>query len=318
MRDGRLREHPVDPERLGVVFGANMIPCELEELVGTSIAAARWTGRFDFSRGATRRWRSCSRLWMLKYLPNMPACHIGIAQDARGPNNSVVLGDVSSLAALAEASRISGPGPGRRDHRRRRSARGFIPPCGSEASPSGLSQRGDDPAAASPPVRRPARRHGVRRRGGGPVSGNPAHAARAAPDPRPHPRLVPRPSSPAATARPSRARPSAARSRARLRDARMAPADVGFVMAHGLSTLNDDRIEAQAIRDTLGDVPVTAPKSCFGHLGAGSGALEAAAERVGVAERAGPAHAELPAARPAMPRECRSTAGRCPWIAPRR
>ncbi len=34
-------------------------------------------------------------------------------------------------------------------------------------------------------------------------------------------------------------------------------------------------MEAQAIRDTLGNVPVTAPKSYFGYLGAASGALEA-------------------------------------------
>ena len=61
-----------------------------------------------------------------------------------------------------------------------------------------------------------------------------------------------------------------------MRDAGLAPAEVGFVVAHGLSTVDDDRIEAQAIRDTLGDVPVTAPKSYFGHLGAGSGSLEAA------------------------------------------
>ncbi len=61
-----------------------------------------------------------------------------------------------------------------------------------------------------------------------------------------------------------------------MRDAGLAPADVGFVVAHGLSTVDDDRIEAQAIRDTLGDVPVTAPKSYFGHLGAAAGSLEAA------------------------------------------
>ena len=63
---------------------------------------------------------------------------------------------------------------------------------------------------------------------------------------------------------------------AALRDAGLAPADVGFVVAHGLSTVDDDRIEAQAIRDTLGDVPVTAPKSYFGHLGAAAGSLETA------------------------------------------
>jgi 3-oxoacyl-[acyl-carrier-protein] synthase II len=37
---------------------------------------------------------------------------------------------------------------------------------------------------------------------------------------------------------------------------------------------DDDRLEAQAIRDVLGDVPVTAPKSYFGNLGAGGGAVE--------------------------------------------
>ncbi len=38
-----------------------------------------------------------------------------------------------------------------------------------------------------------------------------------------------------------------------------------------------DQIEARAIRDVLGDVPVTAPKSFFGNLGAGAGAVEAIA-----------------------------------------
>ena len=63
---------------------------------------------------------------------------------------------------------------------------------------------------------------------------------------------------------------------AALRDAGLAPADVGLVVAHGLSTIDDDRLEAQAIRDTLGGVPVTAPKSYFGHLGTAAGALETA------------------------------------------
>jgi 3-oxoacyl-[acyl-carrier-protein] synthase II len=51
---------------------------------------------------------------------------------------------------------------------------------------------------------------------------------------------------------------------------------IGHVNAHGISTLEDDPIEAQAIRDVLGDVPVTAPKSYFGNLGHGSGMVELA------------------------------------------
>src|SRR5262249_56815717 len=45
-------------------------------------------------------------LWMLKYLPNMPACHISILYDAQGPNNSITEGDVASLLAVGEAFRI--------------------------------------------------------------------------------------------------------------------------------------------------------------------------------------------------------------------
>ncbi len=61
-----------------------------------------------------------------------------------------------------------------------------------------------------------------------------------------------------------------------LRSAQLEPCDIGHVNAHGLSTIDNDRAEAQAIRQILGDVPVTAPKSYFGNLGAGTGAVELA------------------------------------------
>lgn len=64
---------------------------------------------------------------------------------------------------------------------------------------------------------------------------------------------------------------------------------VGHVNAHGLATVHDDRIEAQAIEQVLGDVPVTAPKSYFGNLGAASGAAELAISLMGLQEQAVPA-----------------------------
>jgi 3-oxoacyl-[acyl-carrier-protein] synthase II len=64
---------------------------------------------------------------------------------------------------------------------------------------------------------------------------------------------------------------------AALAEARLGPADIGHVNAHGLGTIPHDRAEAQAIREALADVPVTAPKSYFGNLGGGSGAVEMAA-----------------------------------------
>jgi 3-oxoacyl-[acyl-carrier-protein] synthase II len=52
------------------------------------------------------------------------------------------------------------------------------------------------------------------------------------------------------------------------------PRDVGHVNAHGLSTVEADEAEAGAIRETLGDAPVTALKSYFGHVGPAGSLLE--------------------------------------------
>ena len=45
---------------------------------------------------------------MLKYLPNMLACHVSILHNAQGPNNTITESDVASLLALGEAYRILG------------------------------------------------------------------------------------------------------------------------------------------------------------------------------------------------------------------
>jgi 3-oxoacyl-[acyl-carrier-protein] synthase II len=63
-----------------------------------------------------------------------------------------------------------------------------------------------------------------------------------------------------------------------LRKAGVAPADVGHIHAHGLSTRHDDIEEAAAIHAVFGDdgqkVPVTAAKSYMGNLGAAGGMVE--------------------------------------------
>ncbi len=66
--------------------------------------------------------------------------------------------------------------------------------------------------------------------------------------------------------------------RGALRDAGASPQDVGHIHAHGASTRSGDVEEAQAICAVFGSAekqpPVTAAKSYFGNLGAGSGAVE--------------------------------------------
>jgi 3-oxoacyl-[acyl-carrier-protein] synthase II len=86
-----------------------------------------------------------------------------------------------------------------------------------------------------------------------------------------------------------------------LETAGLAPREVGHVCAHGLGTIEDDPLEARAIRAALGDVPVTALKSYFGHLGSGSGIVELIGGLLGVLRGAAPATLNYEAPDPACP-----------------
>lgn len=65
-----------------------------------------------------------------------------------------------------------------------------------------------------------------------------------------------------------------------MRNAGLAPQDVGYVNAHGTSTYYNDKLETQAIKSVLGDnagsVPVSSIKSMIGHTLGAAGAIEAA------------------------------------------
>jgi 3-oxoacyl-[acyl-carrier-protein] synthase II len=64
---------------------------------------------------------------------------------------------------------------------------------------------------------------------------------------------------------------------AALRDAGLEPADVGYINAHGTSTIPNDRVETLAIKQVFGTVValVSSTKSMTGHLLGAAGALEA-------------------------------------------
>ncbi len=66
-----------------------------------------------------------------------------------------------------------------------------------------------------------------------------------------------------------------------LSDARMSREEVGYINAHGTATAMNDRVEAAAIRDVMGDcarsVLVSSTKSMHGHAIGAAGALEALA-----------------------------------------
>jgi 3-oxoacyl-[acyl-carrier-protein] synthase II len=71
-----------------------------------------------------------------------------------------------------------------------------------------------------------------------------------------------------------------------LKDASVSPAELGHVVPHGCSCVEDDRIEAMALAGVLGDARETTPvvgyKSYFGSLTAAGGAVELIASLLGM------------------------------------
>ncbi len=65
-----------------------------------------------------------------------------------------------------------------------------------------------------------------------------------------------------------------------LEDARLTPADVDYINAHGSSTLLNDRVETLVIKRVFGErayeIPINSTKSMIGHAMGGAGAIEAA------------------------------------------
>jgi 3-oxoacyl-[acyl-carrier-protein] synthase II len=265
---------PFDPERTGVVFGADMMAVELDELI-TSYKTCMPDGKFLFDLWGEGM-KTLYPLWMLKYLPNMSACHVGIIQDLRGPNNTMVLGEVSSLAAITEAVRVIERGM---------ADTMLAGGVGSKIQPMvwvhqqalEFSNHAGEPSGACRPFDRD--RDGMVNGEGAAAFVLQSRASAAARGDKALARVLGFASAfePQRAGQPLRGDSIRAALRQVLQRTGLKPADVGHVNAHGMSTILDDQIEAQAIADVLGDVPVTAPKSFFGDLGAGSGAVEMAA-----------------------------------------
>jgi len=273
LEDAHLAASAVDADRFGVVFGADMMYSEGAE-VDAAFLSCLVDGKFEFSRWGEAGMREIYPLWLLKYLPNMPACHVAIAHDARGPNNTILMGEASSLLALSEGMRSI-----EMDRADLMIVGGTSCPTHARnwvfRDPHQFSRRYDEPARAVRPF--DADRDGeVLGEGAGAfVLESRQHAA--ARGARPLARLV---SYASTFGCPCSGAPNAEAIRNAIRLALdkpgIAASDIDHVNANGSGSREGDRVEAQVIAALLGDVPVTAPKSFFGNLMAATGTLEAA------------------------------------------
>ncbi len=95
----------VNPERMAINLGAGLISCDLVELA-PAVAASITDGKFDIRKWGKEGLELVTPLWLLKYLPNMLACHIGIIHDIQGPSNTITCAETSAHLSIAEAAQI--------------------------------------------------------------------------------------------------------------------------------------------------------------------------------------------------------------------
>ncbi|MFI4854719.1 MAG: beta-ketoacyl-[acyl-carrier-protein] synthase family protein [Phycisphaerales bacterium JB065] len=98
------------PDRVGCQIGAGLIAAEVPELAMAMVTAEE-DGEFSYRRwGADEQtgagMDNLTPLWMLKYLPNMLACHVTIIHDAQGPSNTITCCEASGPLSIGESLRV--------------------------------------------------------------------------------------------------------------------------------------------------------------------------------------------------------------------
>ncbi|MGD0900098.1 MAG: beta-ketoacyl-[acyl-carrier-protein] synthase family protein [Thermoguttaceae bacterium] len=278
LSDARVAPGQLDPDRAGISYGTDFMLSPPDEFVEGVLQCLDAQSEFHFSRWGAEGMPKMSPLWLLKYLPNMPASHVAIYNDFRGPNNSLTLREAGANAAVGEAFEII----------RRSSADAML--CGAAGTrlhamktlhavtQEEVAPGNGDPARVSRPFDRD-RTGMVLGEGAGAIMLEElrhaqarhatiygeilAAASRAAVGPR-------------MAARHDRA--MAGVLRALLEGAGLPSDEIGHLHAHGLSTRSGDRDEARAVHEVFAGrsrpLPVVAAKSFFGNLGAGGGMVE--------------------------------------------
>lgn len=280
LADAGLSENSYDPEQSGIVFGSDYMLSEPRDVADAFRNCIGKDGAFEFQRWSSEGMGEMTPLWLLRYLPNMPACHIAIYNDLRGPNNSLTLRETSANQAIGEAMRTIQRGSANMMVAGATGTRLHLVRWVQTVLQEELTDS-DDPSSASRPFDRD-RSGAVLGEGAGVLILEELSMAKAR-GAKIYAEIIGAGSSVVADGRGVANREFALVNamRATMRDADVAPSDIGHLHAHGLSSRSCDIDEARAIKEVFGSPenqpPVTAAKSYFGNLGAGGGAVELAA-----------------------------------------
>ena len=278
IHDAGLVEGQFDPDRTGSVFGSDYMITAPEDFSAGILKCLSAERRFEFSRWAKEGLPQLNPLWLLKYLPNMPAAHVAIYNDMRGPNNSITVREASANLAIGEAYRIIARGAA--DAMVTGSTGTRIHPMKMvhAVTQEEVASNGADPSTVSRPF--DLHRSGmVLGEGAGALVLEELRTAQAR-GARIYGEVVGQASASVAARRLVAVRRQALLNamRGALLDAELEPDALGHLHAHGLSTRSCDVDEAEAVQELFAQrqrpLAVVAAKSAFGNLGAGSGAVE--------------------------------------------
>ncbi len=269
----------IDSARFGCNIGAGLISTELNELV-SALQVSRDADQpdvLDMKKWGAEGINHLTPLWLLKYLPNMLACHVTIIHGLKGPSNTITCGDASSHLAIGEAYRTIQRGDA------------DLAICGgaeSKINPMGLvrqtllkrlnQQCNDAPHEAVRPFDQGAAGTAVAEGGGLFILEEMEHAQRrgakiyaeivgfgATQDSYSITEPDPRGSSYAKAVQKA------------MRQAAVSAGQVDLLVPHGLGIASHDRAELRGLRQALGEdlsqIPISAAKAQIGSLAAGCG-----------------------------------------------
>jgi len=288
-------ENPtLTPERFGCNIGAGLICCELNELTAAFDVARDGPGStgFDLKKWGNDGMGQLTPLWLLKYLPNMLACHVTIIHGLMGPSNTITCADASSHLAIGEAFRTIQRG------------KADLAICGgaeSKLNPMGmirqtllkrLNESGAEGADAVRPFDTQASGTAIAEGGGLLILEELEHAkARGATIYAELTGFAASHDAYSTTEPDPTGKSYAAAIRNALRDAKTSASDVDLLIPHGVGIASHDAAELNGLKLALGDelsrVKMSPVKSQLGSLAAGGG-VEVAIAVMSVANQIAP------------------------------
>ncbi len=274
-------------ERTACHIGASLIAAELDELTYALHKSAP-NGQFDIHHWGREGMQSLTPLWLLKYLPNMLACHVTIVHDSRGPSNTITCAEASGSLSMGESLRVIQRGAADCGFCGGATARMNLMSFIRDVFTGRMTVENDHPASAVRPFDVSAAGTAVgdgasililesnetlEKRGGKALAEVMGFGASQSLN------RANRNTSPAPDGRGVRLAIEAA-----LRDAAIPAGEIDFIIPTGLGHAPSDQAEAAALLAVFGDAlaqtPVLSPKASIGNTVAGAGAMD-----VGIAAR---------------------------------